>query len=102
MNLDALRRKAELGDTFAQAIVGICCLDGIDDRVNYGEAFRFLSAAAEKGMPRAIVSLARMYAEGLGIQKDAGKAVDLYERAAGSGEFLAQIALGRIYSQGLG
>jgi TPR repeat protein len=102
MDVGALRSRAESGDAIAQAIVGICYLDGLEVEVNYGDAFRFLSAAAARGLPRAIVNLARMYADGLGTAKDTAKAIQLYDKAASAGEFLAQVALGRIYSRGLG
>jgi TPR repeat protein len=77
-------------------------LDGVDIAVDYKEAFRLLSIAADRGAPRAMANLARMYAEGLGLPKDLPQAVHLYEKAAKTGEFLAQIELGRIYSRGLG
>lgn len=46
-----------------------------------------------------MLNLARMYAEGLGVERDVAEAVRLYESAS-SREFLALIALGRIYSRG--
>jgi len=102
MDVRALRSRAESGDAIAQAIVGICYLDGLDVTVNYADAFRFLSAAAAKGLPRAIVNLARMYEHGLGTVRDTTRAIQLYDKAASAGEFLAQISLGRIYARGLG
>jgi TPR repeat protein len=77
-------------------------LDGIDVAVDYKEAFRLLTGAANRGAARAAANLARIYAEGLGIPKDIAKAIRLYEQAAKAGEFLAQVELGRIYSRGLG
>jgi len=77
-------------------------LDGIDTEVDYAEALRFLSAAAEKGAPRAMAGLGRMYAEGLGVPRNPAEAVRLYEASANRGEFLAQIELARIFSRGLG
>ena len=76
-------------------------LDGTDEiSVDYKQAHRFLSAAAEKGASRAIVNLADMYAQGLGVPKDIEKAVQLYEHV-GRVEFFAAIAPGRIYSTGV-
>ena len=77
-------------------------MEGIDVEVDYKEAFRLLSAAADQGAPRAKMNLARMYAEGLGTSKNVEEAVQLYEEAAEGGEFLAQVELGRIYSRGVG
>lgn len=85
----------------AQTVLGICFLDGVDVEVNYTEAFRLLSAAARQGTSRSIVNLARMYAEGLGIERNMAEAIRLY-KAVEKVEFLAQIALGRIYSRGNG
>ena len=64
-----LRKKAESGDVVAQTVLGTCYLDGADVEVDYKQAFRFLSAAADKGAARAMTNLARMYAEGRGIAK---------------------------------
>ncbi len=96
-----LRRKAEAGSAVAQTILGIRYLDGIDTEVNYPEAFRWLSAAATQETSRSIVNLARMYEEGLGVEKNVGEAIRLY-KAVSKVEFFAQIALGRIYLEGKG
>jgi len=95
MNIPDLRRRADSGSAVAQALLGVCYLE-----VNYVEAFRLLSAAADRGATRAITNLARMHANGLGIPKDVSNAIRLYESAAEAGEFLAQIELARIYSRG--
>ncbi|MGH9571023.1 MAG: tetratricopeptide repeat protein, partial [Candidatus Angelobacter sp.] len=58
--------------------------------------------AADKGAPRALSNLARIYYEGLGVLKNLAEAIRLFEAAATAGEFLPQIELGRIYSRGLG
>jgi len=102
MDVNNLRRRANLGNVVAQSILGLSYLDGIDVETDYSEAFRLLSAAAAAGAPRAMAGLAKMYAEGRGVAKDIGEAIRLYSGAAERGEFLAQIALGRIYSRGLG
>jgi TPR repeat protein len=99
MDIGELRKKAELGSCVAQSVLGIGYLEGIDVEVNYQKAFRFLSAAANQGASRAVLNLARMYAEGLGVRKDVIEAVRLCESVSNS-EFLALIALGRFYSRG--
>jgi len=101
MDIPYLRQKAESGNCAAQCILGICYLDGIDVEVDYREAFRLLSAAADQGASRAIVSLARMNADGIGVSKNPHEAIRLYEMV-GHAEFLAAVELGRIYSRGLG
>ena len=47
--------------------------------VNYPTALKFYERAAHKGDPHARARLARMYAEGLGVQKDAAKAAEYGE-----------------------
>jgi uncharacterized protein len=100
MNIEELRQKAESGSVVAQTVLGICYLDGVDVDLDYREAFRLLTAAAEKGVPRALVNLARMHSLGLGIPKNPSEAISLYEKAARAGEFFAQIELARLYSRG--
>ena len=102
MDIDSLKRRAAAGNCAAQTTLGISYLygdGGLD--IDYGEALRFLSMAAEAGASRAVVNLAHMYAEGLGVPQDIAKAIELYD-LVGRVEFLAAIALGRIYSKGLG
>lgn len=102
MDVESLRRKAATGNCAAQTRLGIAYLCGDDGfSIDYGEAFRLLSAAASAGASRAVVNLALMYEEGLGVPKDTAKAVQLYE-SVGNLEFLAASALGRIYSKGDG
>ena len=98
MDIPDLRRAADSGSRVAQGTLGICCLYGHEIEVNYQEAFRLLSMA---GTSRAVVNLARMYAEGLGIPKNLTEAIRLYKAVAKS-EFRAQLELGRIYSRGIG
>jgi uncharacterized protein len=99
MRIDELRQKAAAGNLAAQSILGICYLEGIDVEVDYEEAFRLLSLAAQRGAARARAHLARMYAEGLGVTRDESIALTLYESAANAGEFMAQIGLARMFSR---
>ena len=101
MNISDLRLKAEAGSSAAQAVLGICYLDGIDVEPNPSEAFRLLSIAAGKGLSRAVVNLARMHEEGIGTPRNVAEAIRLY-KAVGKVECMASIALGRIYSRGDG
>ena len=56
MNIDNLRKSAESGSCVARTVLGMCYLDGIEVEVDHKEAFRLLSAAAERGAPRAIAA----------------------------------------------
>jgi uncharacterized protein len=98
MNIQELRRRADSGSRVDQSVLGLCYLYGVDVQVDYQEAFRLLSLARTS---RALVNLARMYAEGLGLPKNMAEAIRLY-KAVGKSEFRAQLELGRIYSRGLG
>jgi TPR repeat protein len=99
MNISELRQKAESDNVVAQATLGLCYLYGREVSVDYKEALRLLSIATDKGASRAVVNLARMYAEGLGVPMDVPRAIRLYEAVA-KVEVRAQLELGRIYSRG--
>jgi TPR repeat protein len=87
-------------------MLGLCYLYGHDVEVDYNEAFRFLSAAAEQGASRAVLNLGYMYAQGLGIPQNVPEAVLLFEavaRPASSDDaFAARLELGRLFSSGAG
>jgi uncharacterized protein len=106
MDIAELRQKADAGSCVAQTILGIGYLYGYDVEVDYKEAFRYLSAAADQGASRALHNLGYMYAEGLGIPQDSPEGIRLFEvvgkPADSSDAFAARIALGRIYSRGQG
>lgn len=95
-----LRAKAESGSTPAQVVLGICLLEGIDCAVDHTEAFRWLSAASERGAARAMAHLGTMYERGLAVAADPRRARELYERSAGRGEFLACVWLARLLARG--
>jgi TPR repeat protein len=98
LNISDLRKESDSGSRAAQGALGICYLYGHEVEVNYKEAFRLLSLA---GASRAVVNLARMHAEGLGVPKDLPEAIRLYKSVA-KYEFRAQLELARIYSRGMG
>ena len=79
LDIDDMRRKAETGNCVAQGMLGVCYLHGHDVEVDYKEAFRFLSAAAEFGASRAVLNLGRMYSQGLGIPQNVPEAIRLFE-----------------------
>ncbi|MGC2110128.1 MAG: hypothetical protein WA655_11475 [Candidatus Korobacteraceae bacterium] len=101
MDMLEMRKKAECGSVAAQSILGVSYLYGLDAEANYPEALRLLRAASDGGASRAVVNLARMHAEGIGVRRDVAEAVHLYEAVA-KVEFFAALSLGRIYSNGMG
>jgi TPR repeat protein len=105
MDIEEKRRLAEAGSCAAQSILGLSYLYGYNVEVDYKEAFRFLSAAADQGSSRAVLNLGIMHAKGLGIPQNVPEAIRLFEAVANpsdsSDAFAARIELGRIYSSGL-
>src|SRR5882672_11495024 len=105
-NIAEMRQEAEVGSCPSQCMLGLCYLYGIDVEVDYNEAFRFLSAAAEQRASRAVLNLGRMYAQGLGRQQNIPEAIRHFEAVAkpsdSSDAFPARIELGRLFSRGLG
>ena len=98
MQMTDLRARAESGSTPAQAVLGICLLEGIDCPTDYAEAFRWLSAASRRA-PRAMAYLGTMYERGLAVPADLERARALYEGAAQRGEFLACVWLARLLAR---
>lgn len=94
-------KGAEEGSPVDQGFVGWCYLYGKHVGVNYEEAFRWLSAAAEQRASRPFTHLGRMYAEGLGVPQDIAEAIRRF-RAVEKVEPRAQLGLARIYAQGHG
>jgi TPR repeat protein len=58
--------------------------------------------AADNGVAMAMVGLARLYAEGLGVAQDYAKAREWLEKAADKGDAAAMVKLGWLYAEGLG
>lgn len=106
LNLDIarIRQDAEAGSCVSQCQIGLCYLYGLNVEVNYPEAFRFLSAAAEQGASRAILNLGRMYAQGFAVEQNASEAMRRFENVAWNtvDAFPARIEMGRLYARGLG
>jgi TPR repeat protein len=94
-------KGAEEGSAVNQGFVGWCYLYGRYVEMDYQQAFRWLSAAAEQRASRPFIHLGRMYAEGLGVPQDVAEAIRRY-RAVEQVESRAQLGLARIYAQGFG
>ena len=97
IDIEKLKKEAELGSTVAQTVAGSYLLEGDKVPADHAKAFEFLSQAAEAGAPRAMFHLARMYADGLAVGTNPAKAQALFEAASDKGEFLAHIYLARIF-----
>ena len=102
VDINETRLHAEEGNTAAQGILGSAYLFGEDgEDIDYAEALRWLSQAAEKGAYGPIGWLGDMYAQGLGVDKDINKAILLYKESSARGNFNTALLLARMYSQGL-
>jgi uncharacterized protein len=106
LNIAQIRQDAEAGSCASQCQIGLCYLYGLNVEINYKEAFRFLSAAAEQRASRAVLNLGRMYAQGLGIEQNVPEAIHHFEAVARPSDstdaFAARIELGRLYARGVG
>lgn len=72
------------------------------DSGDYTSALKAWEPLAQKGDPRAQISLGRMYRKGEGVPQDYGAAVIWYHRAAEQGYATGQFLLGEMYLVGLG
>ena len=70
--------------------------------VNYEEALRWFLVAAAQGNAAAQISLALMYSEGIGVEKDPAQVEHWYRMAAEGGQTDAKLVLARIYDEGIG
>lgn len=69
---------------------------------DYERAMKLLKPSAARGVPKAQVLIARMYAFGLGIAKDVDLAFSLAKKAAARGSPEGQTVLGAFYLNGIG
>jgi uncharacterized protein len=106
LNINDMRRKAEAGSCVAQGVLGTCLLYGIEVEIDYAEAFKWLSAAAEQRASRPTLHLAYMHQQGLGIPVNPKQAIKLFTAVATPSDstdaFAARIELGRVFATGLG
>ena len=106
LDFKEMRRKAEEGSCVSQGVLGICLLYGIELDVDYAEAYRWLSAAADQRASRPTLHLAHMHQKGLGIPVNVRQAIKLFTSVARPSDstdaFPARIELGRIFATGSG
>ena len=97
-----LKEAAELGNKGAQCNLGRMYYEGIGTAVNYDEAFKWLSKAAEgeDAEVQAISFLGSCYGSGIGTEKNEEEAFKYFKIAAEKGESTAQLNLGSMYMQG--
>ncbi|MBQ6827290.1 MAG: SEL1-like repeat protein, partial [Thermoguttaceae bacterium] len=92
------REAAELNSAWAARALGHCyCHEN-----NFGEAIQWLEIADKGNDSLAAVTLAELYDEGKGVEKDVEKATEFYRRGANLGNAAAKNALARRYAEGIG
>jgi TPR repeat protein len=72
------------------------------DQGQYLTALKLAEQATSRGEPQANTLIARIYSEGLGVQKDDKKAFEYYRRAAELGDVQGTFALGIAFAEGRG
>ena len=72
------------------------------DQGQYLTALKLAEEAAAKGEPQAYTLIGRIYAEGLGVQRDDHKAYTAYAQAAELGDTAGTFALGIMLAEGRG
>ena len=99
---DAVKAKADKGDTDAQLVVAACYASGNGVSKDPAKSVKWLRKAADQGSARAQCLLALNYANGTGVKPDKAEAVRWLRRAADQGLAEAQFDLGMCYANGDG
>ncbi len=100
--VNAIRAKAEQGDTDAEFALGSLYDTGRNVKKDQKEAVRWFMRAAKKGHSGAQNSLGSMYQAGEGVPRDYAEAARWYTLAAKQNNATAQMNLGYMYDKGLG
>lgn len=93
---------ADSGNADAQFRLAIMCQNGLGRVASEADAFKWMQAAAEQGMPLAEHGLGFMYLEGECAAKDPAKAVLWFSKAAAQGMVGSAATLGTMYKDGNG
>lgn len=77
--------------------------EGRDEaETDYTAVLRYLKIGADAGYPNSEYTLGKLYAEGVGVEKDERRAAELFLSASIKGFAKAQYNLGKIYRDGTG
>ena len=101
-DVEALRAKAEQGNTRAQYNLAVTYATGHGVPQDYAEAVKWYRMAAEQGDATAQYSLGIIYDKGRGVPQDYAEAVKWYRMAAEQGVARAQYNLAVMYAVGQG
>ena len=90
----SLRAEAERGELRGMRYLALALREGLGVTPDAAASFHWTSEAAAKDDLEALFELARCYAEGFGVEKDAQRAADACGRAANLGHAAAQYESG--------
>jgi hypothetical protein len=99
---DALKARAENGDSDAQYELGLRYYSGDGVAKDDGEAMSWIREAAEQGEPRAEFALGLAYRKGIGMMRDLLTGTQWISKAAEDGDINAENALSVMYQKGMG
>ncbi len=98
-SVDRVQRLANQGNATALTILGFRAADGTDGvTVNFADAVKYLTQAAEKGQAVAQYRLGTLYEHGQGVTIDPAKAAHWYEQSAAQGNRKAMHNLAVAYA----
>lgn len=97
-----LQGRAVLGDAEAQFRFAQKLAEGDGVPENDREALKWYREAAEKGHPRAALTMSRLYFTGDGVARDDAKGAEWMQRAAERGDSYAQALMGMLCLGGIG
>lgn len=101
-DLNALRARAEHGDTEAQNALGVALTAGDEIPRDFGAALQWFRRAADKGSSAASFNLGLAHELGRGVTPDVHAAFRHYLKAAEQGYPPAQYNVGNMYANGRG
>src|SRR5437762_3316950 len=100
--LEAVKARAEAGDTDSEYQLGLCYYSGDGVPKDFSKAAKWFRKAAEQNNAAAQCNLGISYASGQGVAKDGVEAAKWFRKAAEQNYADAQFRLGVFYHEGLG
>lgn len=93
------QKSAEMNCAEGLNELGLCYLNGTGTQIDYDKAMECFVQASIQDHPNSYINLAKMYQEGLGVDKDSEFAISLLKKAARLISIDANIQLGHIYEE---
>ncbi len=99
---EAIKAKAEKGDTSAAGLLGRYYFAGVGVDKNEIEAVKWFRKAAEQGDAHAQYALGHLLLDGIGVQQNTVEATRWFQSGAKQGDAQSEFALGLCYAKGNG